>query len=150
MLSLLAFWFYLFLTDFLSFLLFLSQTRMQALSPAPGTPHYRNVGNALKTIVRQEGLSRTLRGLPLVATGAGPSHALYFACYEKLKTVLSAHPGKNPFANGTSVVIRNMSTITVLQLFILSRTLSVCLFLLNVVFFSFCPFAKHIFSHYFT
>ncbi|XP_071828307.1 mitoferrin-1-like [Apostichopus japonicus] len=78
------------------------KTRMQALSPAPGTPHYRNVGNALKTIVRQEGLSRTLRGLPLVATGAGPSHALYFACYEKLKTVLSAHPGKNPFANAVA------------------------------------------------
>lgn len=78
------------------------KTRMQALAPAPGTPHYKNVGNALKTIVRQEGLTRTFRGLPLVATGAGPSHALYFACYEKLKKVLSSQPGKNPVANAVA------------------------------------------------
>lgn len=78
------------------------QTRMQALAPSPGAPHYKNVGNALKTIARQEGLIRTFRGLPLVATGAGPSHALYFACYEKLKKVLSTQPGKNPVANGIS------------------------------------------------
>ena len=45
-----------------------------------------------------------MRGLNATAVGAGPAHALYFACYEKLKLTLSGaiHPGANShLANGT-------------------------------------------------
>lgn len=79
------------------------QTRMQSLQPQPGA-RYRNVMDALRQIVRTEGVWRPVRGLNVMAIGAGPAHALYFACYEKLKFSLSnvVHPGANShFANGT-------------------------------------------------
>ena len=44
-----------------------------------------------------------------MAVGAGPAHALYFACYEKIKFTLSdaVHPGANShFANGKLVALR--------------------------------------------
>lgn len=83
--------------------LFLSpQTRMQSLHPEPGA-RYRNVMDALRQIVRTEGVWRPIRGVNVLAVGAGPAHALYFACYEKIKFSLSdaIHPGANShFANG--------------------------------------------------
>lgn len=60
--------------------------------------------DALRRIVATEGVWRPLRGLNATAVGAGPAHALYFACYEKLKKTLSdvIHPGANShLANGT-------------------------------------------------
>ncbi|XP_030637375.1 mitoferrin-2-like [Chanos chanos] len=78
------------------------KTRMQSLQPAPGAC-YRNVMDALRQIVRTEGLLRPVRGLNVTAIGAGPAHAMYFACYEKLKWTISdvVHPGANShFANG--------------------------------------------------
>lgn len=78
------------------------QTRMQSLQPEPSA-RYRNVMDALRQIVRTEGLWRPIRGVNVLAVGAGPAHALYFACYEKIKFSLSdaIHPGANShFANG--------------------------------------------------
>lgn len=78
------------------------QTRMQSLHPEPGA-RYRNVMDALRQIVRTEGVWRPIRGVNVLAVGAGPAHALYFACYEKIKFSLSdaIHPGTNShFANG--------------------------------------------------
>lgn len=75
---------------------------MQSLSPEPGA-RYRNVMDALRQIVRTEGVWRPVRGVNVLAVGAGPAHALYFACYEKIKFSLSdaVHPGTNShFANG--------------------------------------------------
>uniref|UniRef100_A0A8B9EIV3 Solute carrier family 25 member 28 n=1 Tax=Anser cygnoides TaxID=8845 RepID=A0A8B9EIV3_ANSCY len=63
-------------------------TRMQSLRPEPAA-RYRNVLEALWRIVRTEGVWRPMRGMNITATGAGPAHALYFACYEKLKKTLS-------------------------------------------------------------
>ncbi|KAL1005720.1 hypothetical protein UPYG_G00063130 [Umbra pygmaea] len=80
------------------------KTRMQSLHPDPGA-RYRNVMDALRQIVRTEGAWRPVRGLNVMAVGAGPAHALYFACYEKLKMSLSnvVHPGANShFANGVA------------------------------------------------
>ncbi|OCT70131.1 hypothetical protein XELAEV_18037052mg [Xenopus laevis] len=80
------------------------KTRMQSLQPDPAA-RYRNVMDALSKIVRTEGFWRPLRGLNVTATGAGPAHALYFACYEKLKKTLSdiIHPGGNShIANGAA------------------------------------------------
>ncbi|XP_043568960.1 mitoferrin-2 isoform X4 [Chiloscyllium plagiosum] len=77
---------------------------MQSLQPDPAA-RYRNVMDALKRIVRTEGFWRPMRGLNVTATGAGPAHALYFACYEKIKKTLSdtIHPGGNShIANGAA------------------------------------------------
>lgn len=82
----------------------LFQTRMQSLQPDPEA-RYRNVMDALRRIVATEGVWRPMRGLNATAVGAGPAHALYFACYEKLKKTLSdvIHPGANShLANGTT------------------------------------------------
>ncbi|KAG7275187.1 hypothetical protein CRUP_023775 [Coryphaenoides rupestris] len=79
------------------------KTRMQSLRPDAGV-RYRNVVDALRQIVRTEGLWRPVRGVNVMAAGAGPAHAMYFACYEKIKFSLSntIHPGANShFANGT-------------------------------------------------
>ncbi|XP_010887334.1 mitoferrin-2 [Esox lucius] len=80
------------------------KTRMQSLQPEPAA-RYRNVMDALRRIVTTEGVWRPLRGLNATAVGAGPAHALYFACYEKLKKSLSdiIHPGANShLANGAA------------------------------------------------
>ncbi|CAI9596795.1 unnamed protein product [Staurois parvus] len=69
---------------------------MQSLQPDPAA-RYRNVMEALFKIIRTEGIWRPMRGMNVTATGAGPAHALYFACYEKLKKTLSdvIRPGGN-------------------------------------------------------
>ncbi|KAM3862965.1 mitoferrin-2 [Diretmus argenteus] len=80
------------------------KTRMQSLQPDPAA-RYRNVMDALRRIVTTEGIWRPMRGLNATAIGAGPAHALYFACYEKLKKTLSdvIHPGANShLANGAA------------------------------------------------
>ncbi|TNM85671.1 hypothetical protein fugu_007942 [Takifugu bimaculatus] len=89
------------------------KTRMQSLHPQPGA-HYRNVTDALMQIIRTEGVWRPIRGVNVLAVGAGPAHALYFTCYEKIKFSLSdaIHPGANShFANGK---IPSISTNTLL------------------------------------
>lgn len=80
------------------------KTRMQSLHPDAGA-RYRSVMDALRQIVRTEGVWRPIRGVNVLAVGAGPAHALYFACYEKIKFSLSdaIHPGTNShFANGVA------------------------------------------------
>ncbi|MEE6486281.1 hypothetical protein FKM82_014567 [Ascaphus truei] len=80
------------------------KTRMQSLQPDPAA-RYRNVMEALSKIIRTEGIWRPMRGMNITATGAGPAHALYFACYEKLKKTLSdvIRPGGNShIANGAA------------------------------------------------
>ncbi|XP_077425970.1 mitoferrin-2-like [Vanacampus margaritifer] len=80
------------------------KTRMQSLRPEPNA-RYRNVMDALRQIVRTEGIWRPIRGVNVLAVGAGPAHALYFACYERIKFTLSSaiHPGANShFANGVA------------------------------------------------
>ena len=94
---------------------------MQSLHPEPGA-RYRNVMDALRQIVRTEGLWRPIRGVNVLAVGAGPAHALYFACYEKIKFSLSdaIHPGTNShFANGK---MNGNFTSNVLLLFIIIIT----------------------------
>ncbi|NXI65382.1 MFRN1 protein, partial [Anseranas semipalmata] len=78
------------------------QTRMQSLQPDPKA-QYRSVYEALKKIVLTEGFWRPLRGINVTMLGAGPAHAMYFACYEKMKKTLSdtiQHGGNSHLANG--------------------------------------------------
>lgn len=73
--------------------------------------------DALKRIVRTEGFWRPMRGLNVTATGAGPAHALYFACYEKIKKTLSdtIHPGGNShIANGINYFSDSSSVFTLI------------------------------------
>ncbi|XP_076846349.1 mitoferrin-1 [Brachyhypopomus gauderio] len=74
------------------------KTRMQSLQPDPKA-QYRGVYEALRRIARTEGLLRPLRGLNITMLGAGPAHALYFACYERIKHSLSTG-GNSHLANG--------------------------------------------------
>uniref|UniRef100_A0A8C6ZNL9 Mitoferrin-1 n=1 Tax=Nothoprocta perdicaria TaxID=30464 RepID=A0A8C6ZNL9_NOTPE len=79
------------------------KTRMQSLQPDPKA-QYRSVYEALKKIILTEGIWRPLRGINVTMLGAGPAHAMYFACYEKLKKTLSEtiqHGGNSHLANGT-------------------------------------------------
>lgn len=88
------------------------KTRMQSLQPEPAA-RYRNVMEALWRIVRTEGFWRPMRGLNVTAVGAGPAHALYFACYERLKKTLSdaIHAGGNSHvANGTAAPLPSTHT----------------------------------------
>uniref|UniRef100_A0A8C3QYF8 Mitoferrin-1 n=1 Tax=Cyanoderma ruficeps TaxID=181631 RepID=A0A8C3QYF8_9PASS len=64
------------------------KTRMQSLQPDPKA-QYRSVLEALRRMVLTEGFWRPLRGINVTVLGAGPAHALYFACYEKIKKSLS-------------------------------------------------------------
>lgn len=78
------------------------KTRMQSLQPDPKA-QYRGVYEALKRIIQTEGLFRPLRGLNITMMGAGPAHALYFACYERVKRSLSEviqNGGNSHLANG--------------------------------------------------
>ncbi|XP_019683981.1 mitoferrin-1 isoform X2 [Prionailurus viverrinus] len=75
---------------------------MQSLNPDPKA-QYTSVYGALKKIIRTEGFWRPLRGLNVMVMGAGPAHALYFACYENMKRTLNAvfhHQGNSHLANG--------------------------------------------------
>ncbi|KAL3864646.1 hypothetical protein ACJMK2_006311 [Sinanodonta woodiana] len=77
------------------------KTRMQSIVPDPKA-NYRSVADALLKIVRYEGIWNTMRGVNVVVGSAGPAHAMYFACYEKLKTVLSGGKQGNHLAHGTA------------------------------------------------
>ena len=72
---------------------------MQSLVPDPKA-NYRSMLDALMKIVRYEGVGNTVRGISAVISGAGPAHAMYFACYEKIKKVISGGQQGNHFANG--------------------------------------------------
>ncbi|XP_072213166.1 mitoferrin-1 [Excalfactoria chinensis] len=78
------------------------KTRMQSLQPDPKA-QYRSVYEALKKMILTEGFWRPLRGINVTMLGAGPAHAMYFACYEKMKKSLSdtiQHGGNSHLANG--------------------------------------------------
>ena len=61
---------------------------MQSLRPHPNAV-YRNIKHASLEIIKKEGFRRVWRGLPIVAMGAGPAHALYFTSYEYTKKLLN-------------------------------------------------------------
>ncbi|XP_029459979.1 mitoferrin-1 isoform X2 [Rhinatrema bivittatum] len=80
------------------------KTRMQSLQPDPKA-QYKSVYEALKRIIHTEGFWRPLRGINVTMLGAGPAHAFYFACYEKMKRSLSdiiRHGGNSHIANGVA------------------------------------------------
>lgn len=74
---------------------------MQSLAPSPQA-RYRSVFDGLNKMMSKEGLLRPVRGMGVMVIGAGPAHALYFSCYEKMKRILSGTEtgARNPIAQG--------------------------------------------------
>ncbi|CAF2428386.1 unnamed protein product [Rotaria sp. Silwood2] len=77
------------------------KTRMQCMNPDPHAK-YRGISHAIREMMANEGIFRPVRGVHVVALAAGPAHALYFSCYERMKILLSGHKqaGHSPIANG--------------------------------------------------
>ena len=44
--------------------------------------HRDGIFRMLKTMIKEEGYFRPLRGFPAMVWGAGPAHAMYFGCLE--------------------------------------------------------------------
>jgi solute carrier family 25 iron transporter 28/37 len=76
------------------------KTRMQCLKPDPNA-RYTGILDAFVKIVKNEGIFRPVRGMGVVALGAGPAHALYFSCYEFIKNNFSRglKPGEAHLTN---------------------------------------------------
>lgn len=83
------------------------KTRMQCLIPDPKAD-YRSIADAFYKIVRYEGVRNTIRGVSVVVGGAGPAHALYFACYEKIKKLISGGQQGNHFAHGSAGMVSTL------------------------------------------
>lgn len=85
---------------------------MQSLAPSPQAM-YRTVPEALYKMVSTEGVLRPLRGMSVMVISAGPAHALYFSCYEKMKRVFSGTEtgARNPLAQGTFLSKKNLSIV---------------------------------------
>eukprot|EP00127_Corallochytrium_limacisporum_P000963 Clim_evm47s33 gene=Clim_evmTU47s33 len=75
------------------------KTRMQSL----GTTSLAESGifSAMRSVSTREGSMALVRGLGVMASGAGPAHALYFASYEKAKEAL-AGGADSVMATGTA------------------------------------------------
>jgi hypothetical protein len=52
--------------------------------------NYLSTGDALRRILREEGVRSLYRGFGAVAFFTGPAHALYFSTYEAMKTRIAA------------------------------------------------------------
>lgn len=79
------------------------KTRMQCINPDPHAK-YRGIVHAIREMMANEGWLRPVRGVHVVALAAGPAHALYFSCYERMKIILSGNSqaGHSPLANGVA------------------------------------------------
>lgn len=73
------------------------QTRMQSIRMGRV---YSSPYDALIKMVNTEGIFRPVRGIQAVFIGAGPAHAMYFACYENMKVKLEKILGHGPAAHG--------------------------------------------------
>jgi len=82
------------------------KTRLQSLRPHPKAA-YKGVSDAFRQITKNEGVFRPLRGINIVAIGAGPSHALYFCSYEVMKKMLS-DKGNTHLTNAASGVVATL------------------------------------------
>ena len=89
---------------------------MQSLAPDPKA-NYQNISDALVRIRGQEGLWTTCRGITAVVYGAGPAHAMYFACYEHMKKHLSVDGRSNHAVHGRLLHKSHWSVYKVWQLF---------------------------------
>ena len=62
--------------------------------------HSRGVFRTLLHIASTENPRTLFRGVGVVASGAGPAHALYFSCYETSKNFLSGNSRSSVWVQG--------------------------------------------------
>jgi len=67
------------------------KTRMQALACDKPKFQSTSIVRNLLFIMKDEGAFRPIQGVQAMAAGAGPAHAMYFACYEYLKETLTPY-----------------------------------------------------------
>ena len=72
---------------------------MQSLVPHPNAV-YKNLIDAARSIVNNEGIMAAFRGMNIVALGAGPAHAMYFSCYEAVKKHVNKNSSNSAFGHG--------------------------------------------------
>ena len=77
---------------------------MMALNPDPKA-RYKSLPQAFHRIVTQENPRALFRGMGVVASGAGPAHAIYFACYEFSKKALSNGNRSTVLSQGRCVCV---------------------------------------------
>eukprot|EP00842_Homolaphlyctis_polyrhiza_P005538 jgi/Hompol1/5986/HPOL_000151-RA len=63
------------------------KTRMQFITSTSSAQIYSTIAQSVARVHSTEGLGALWRGVSSVVLGAGPSHALYFAAYEQMKSV---------------------------------------------------------------
>ena len=62
--------------------------------------NHQNISTVLRTMVREEGVFRPIRGVSAMAAGAGPAHAMYFSAVESTKGFLGGHGFSLPASSG--------------------------------------------------
>lgn len=85
------------------------KTRMQSLAPNPNAV-YRSVAQGILKMVKYEGFAQPFKGMSVMVIGAGPAHAMYFACYEKMKRTFSGTKDGSgaPVAQGAAGVLATL------------------------------------------
>jgi len=85
------------------------KTRLHRIRPEPGA-NYTGAIHGLRTIVAKEGVRGLFNGFGVTALGAGPAHAMYFACYEQAKVAFGASegPARNPGGVAAAAVVATM------------------------------------------
>jgi len=64
--------------------------------------------NVMRTMIREEGLLRPIKGMNAMALGAGPAHAMYFTALEKVKEAGMRARMSEHSAAGVSAVLATM------------------------------------------
>ncbi|XP_002961989.2 uncharacterized mitochondrial carrier C8C9.12c [Selaginella moellendorffii] len=94
------------------------KTRVQMLSAPSSCPcgsPVPSLTKAVGSIMRLEGLAGFYRGLGAMVLGAGPSHAVYFGCYEFFKEKFGGNrDGHQPLAHMASGACATVASDTVL------------------------------------
>ncbi|GAA0178734.1 hypothetical protein LIER_29877 [Lithospermum erythrorhizon] len=88
------------------------KTQMQALTSCPLKSV--SVVDALKSIMKADGVGGFYRGIGAMALGAGPAHAVYFSVYEVCKKAFSRENSNNSLAHAGSGVCATVASDAVL------------------------------------
>jgi len=78
------------------------KTRMQSI--ACDKQHRKSMRQIFKTMVKEEGLFRPMRGMSAMVAGAGPAHAMYFGSLEMGKHLTAKYNMPSTVGDGVSAV----------------------------------------------
>lgn len=78
------------------------KTRMQSLTC--DKQHRMGIYRMLRTMMKEEGFFRPLRGVNAMVAGAGPAHAMYFGCLETGKSMAASMKFPAHLGDGVSAI----------------------------------------------